>query len=89
MLLLKVVRVLLTPGCLLNFSTMRLMVFVLALACVALAKEDAPKYSCPEVDVDFEGNDISLTEGIVSWEDCGKYGLKEFVTILHFLTRIK
>ena len=59
---------------------MKLMALVLALSCVALAK-GTPKYSCPEVDVDFLGNEIMCdggVPGVVSWEDCGKveYSLK-------------
>ena len=43
---------------------------------MVFAKGDAPKYSCPEYDVDFHGSDITCgsgcgVPGVPTWEDCG------------------
>ena len=52
---------------------MKLMALVLVMSYMALSIEDTPKYSCPEIDVDFEGHDLQSepVPGVVSWEDCG------------------
>ena len=55
---------------------MRAIAFVLlGILCVVLAKGDSPKYSCPEYDVDFRGNDITCGDcgvpGVQTWENCG------------------
>ena len=49
---------------------------LLGISCMVLAKGDAPKYSCPEYDVDFHGSDITCgsgcgVPGVPTWEDCG------------------
>ena len=34
--------------------------------------QEEPRYSCPEIDVDFNQNDIQgLIPNVASWEDCG------------------
>ena len=39
---------------------------------VGLATKDAPKYQCPEEDVDFKDNTIGdAITGVPTWEDCG------------------
>ena len=51
-----------------------LLLFITLSVCLTmgLATEDAPKYSCPEVDVDFKDNNIQdAVPGVVTWEDCG------------------
>merc|ERR1711892_84744 len=30
-----------------------------------------PRYSCPEVDVNFSGYDINTIDNIYNWQDCG------------------
>ena len=30
------------------------------------------KYACPEMDVDFGGNDITVIMDVLNWEECGK-----------------
>ena len=49
-----------------------LLVAALLLVSVGVAQEQ-PRYSCPEYDVDFEGNDIDKDLIVDSWEDCGKH----------------
>ena len=34
--------------------------------------EQPPRYACPEIDIGFTGNDITMIPGVNSWEDCGK-----------------
>ena len=48
---------------------MKCLIFATVLLLIGLAQG----YSCPEVDVDFEGNDISMVPNVASWEDCGMY----------------
>jgi len=35
--------------------------------------ERVPRYSCPEVDVDFDGHDIDHLDNVESWQNCGLY----------------
>ena len=37
--------------------------------------EQAPRYSCPEVDVDFAGHDIDYLENVKTWQNCGLYSI--------------
>ena len=37
--------------------------------------ERVPRYSCPEVDVDFAGHDIDYLENVEDWQNCGLYWL--------------
>ena len=30
------------------------------------------KYTCPEMEVDFGGNDITVIMDVLNWEECGK-----------------
>ena len=30
------------------------------------------KFSCPEMDIDFQGLDVDTVHNIGSWQDCGK-----------------
>ena len=30
------------------------------------------KYACPEIDIDFGGNDITVIMDVLNWEECGK-----------------
>ena len=62
------------PKVLAYFPAMKLAAFVLLLSCIALTKEDTPKYSCPELDVLFDHNDLvdGGVPGVKSWENCGK-----------------
>ena len=52
-------------------SRMKAVVSLLALLSLTWAQEQ-PRYSCPEYDVDFDGNDLEVIENVESWEDCGK-----------------
>ena len=54
---------------------MKLAALALVLFGIALAKEDTPKYSCPEVDVDFDHNGVvdGGVPGVVTWENCGMH----------------
>ena len=31
------------------------------------------KYACPEMDVDYGGNDITVIMDVLNWEECGKH----------------
>ena len=35
--------------------------------------EQVGKYACPEMDIDFGGNDITVIMGVLNWEECGKH----------------
>merc|ERR1712212_559078 len=49
--------------------------FALLVTCGLIALENLPfsaAYSCPEVDVDFLGNDIDYLLPITNWQECGR-----------------
>ena len=50
---------------------------LLILASTVTLAEQELKYSCPEVDVDFEAHDVEVVNYVSSWQDCGKF-------VLHF-----
>ena len=50
---------------------MKTVAIFVALLSLAWAQEQ-PRYSCPEYDFDFKGNDLEVIENVDSWEDCGK-----------------
>ena len=50
---------------------MKIIILCVAFSSLAWAQEQ-PRYSCPEYDVDFNGNNLEVIEGVDSWEDCGK-----------------
>ena len=59
-----------------HFLAMKVAVLALLRSYMALAKDDTPKYSCPEVDVHFYGNDLEFgcgVPGVVTWENCGMH----------------
>jgi len=37
---------------------------------------DAGKYKCPEMDIDFMGNDIFVIQNVLNWEDCAAFCLQ-------------
>ena len=49
---------------------MKYIILGLILLSSGLAQEQS-RYSCPEVDVDFEGSDIDTVSNVLSWQDCG------------------
>ena len=49
---------------------MKYIILGLILLSSGIAQEQS-RYSCPEVDVDFEGNDIDTVSNVQSWQDCG------------------
>merc|ERR1712241_708705 len=65
------------PESSLSILAMKVVTLVLlGISCMVLANKDAPKYSCPEIDVDFHGSDITCgsgcgVPGVPTWEDCG------------------
>ena len=46
---------------------------LLLLASSSALTEQEPRYACPEVNVDFEGNDVEILEDVASWHNCGKF----------------
>merc|ERR1712117_104120 len=44
---------------------------LISILCVLGVAQDPPRYSCPEVDVNFHGNTIDTVHDVLSWEDCG------------------
>ena len=35
--------------------------------------EQVGKYACPEMDIDFGGNDITVIMDVLNWEECGRH----------------
>lgn len=56
--------------------------FMIFFAIVGLEAIPEPRYSCPQWDVDFVGNDmLDNWISVESWEDCGKsYDTKDSLT---------
>ena len=51
---------------------MKAFILVAILLSLGLAQDaEPPRYACPEIDVGFMGNDITMIPGVNSWEDCG------------------
>ena len=48
------------------------MVFAMLLA-AGLAQDEEPRYSCPEMDIDFEHNNVASVDDVASWQDCGEH----------------
>ena len=46
--------------------------YILVLTTLSLLVMEASCYSCPEVNVDFSGADLTVIYGVKSWQDCGK-----------------
>ena len=42
------------------------------------------KYACPEMDVDFGGNDITVIMDVLNWEECGKELRPDLESEIHF-----
>ena len=53
---------------------MKVVVIFAALVGLVVAQEAAPRYSCPEYDVNLNGNDLGFAD-TATWEDCGKRAL--------------
>merc|ERR1712150_61074 len=50
---------------------MKTFIFVAILLSLGLAQDaEQPRYACPEIDMGFYGNDITMVQ-TSSWEDCG------------------
>jgi hypothetical protein len=56
-------------------------------------EEHNPRYSCPEMDVDFYGNDIEDVHDVTSWEDCGMCAIfsqfKPVLKVHNFVEHLK
>ena len=39
----------------------------------------AGKYTCPEIDIDFGGYDITVIMDVLNWEECGKKELFDLI----------
>ena len=35
--------------------------------------EQVGKYACPEMEIDFSGNDITVIMDVLNWEECGRH----------------
>ena len=52
---------------------MRVTLLIFAMLLTAgLAQDEGPRYSCPEMDIDFEHNNLEEIEDVASWQDCGE-----------------
>eukprot|EP00091_Calanus_sinicus_P000789 TRINITY_DN10730_c0_g1_i1.p1 TRINITY_DN10730_c0_g1~~TRINITY_DN10730_c0_g1_i1.p1 ORF type:complete len:105 (+),score=26.04 TRINITY_DN10730_c0_g1_i1:83-397(+) len=51
-------------------ASMFVAVLLLAIGLASAAPEGRDTFSCPEVDIDFMGNDGDTVHDIGSWEDC-------------------
>ena len=56
-----------------GYKTMKLIFLVFTLMVTTILAENDTRYSCPEVHVDFDGNNLWSIGDVKTWQECGEH----------------